>query len=65
LDPNARQEIRESYDVSSPQGRFPDDFAPEFHKAVDLLGPQLCELTIRVLKYMALALGLFLFTVYL
>lgn len=57
LDPTCRQEIRESYDVSSADGVFPDEHAPEFHQAIEELGPKLCHLTIRILNCMALALG--------
>ena len=54
-------EVRESYEVSSFKGLYPDEDAPEFHQAVDRLVPQLVDLTIRLLKYMALALGNILF----
>ena len=50
-------EIREAYDVASPDGVYPDEHAPEFRKAINELAPELRELTIRLLKCMALALG--------
>lgn len=58
LDVSSLHEMRESYDVVSNNGLYPDEDAPEFHQAVDRLVPQLVDLTIRLLKYMALALGM-------
>jgi hypothetical protein len=57
LDTSARHEIRESYDVASPDGLYPDEHAPEFRQAVNDLAPPMCELTFRLLKCMSLALG--------
>lgn len=57
LDTSARHEIRESYDVASPDGLYPDEHAPEFRQAINDLAPPMCELTFRLLKCMALALG--------
>ncbi|KAI9563505.1 hypothetical protein GHT06_010968 [Daphnia sinensis] len=58
LDTSARHEIRESYDVASPNGLYPDEHAPEFRQAINDLAPPMCELTLRLLSCMALALGL-------
>lgn len=58
LDVSSLHEIRESYDVASPDGIYPDQHAPEFRKAINKLAPQLSELTTRLLKCMALALDL-------
>lgn len=57
LDKSALHEIRESYDVSSPIGIYPDEHAPEFRVAVNELAPPMCELTLRLLRCMAVALG--------
>ncbi len=57
MDTTARHEIRESYDVASPDGLYPDEHAPEFRQAINDLAPPMCELTFRLLKCMALALG--------
>ncbi len=57
LDVSSLHEIREAYDVASPDGVYPDEHAPEFRKAINELAPELRELTIRLLKCMALALG--------
>lgn len=59
MDTSSLHEIRESYDVASPDGIYPDEHAPDYRKAVVELSPELCELTIRLLKCMALALGYF------
>lgn len=58
MDRNASHEIRETYDVSSPDGVYPDEHAPEFRQAVNILAPSLCELTLRLLRCLALALGM-------
>ena len=57
LDVSSLHEIREAYDIASPDGIYPDKHAPEFRKAITELAPELRELTIRLLKCMALALG--------
>ena len=57
LDAGSLHEIRESYDVASYDGIYPDDHAPEMSRAIHHLAPDLCKLTIRLLKCMAIALG--------
>lgn len=57
LDASSTHEIRESYDIASSDGAYPDEHAPEFRKAVNELAPDLTELTLRVLKCMALSLS--------
>lgn len=54
-------EVRESYDVASPDGVYPDEYAPSLRKSICKLAPELCQLTIRLLKCMALALGQYVF----
>ncbi len=50
-------EIREAYDVTSPSSIYPDECAPEFRQDVCELSASLRELTLNLLKCMALALG--------
>jgi isopenicillin N synthase-like dioxygenase len=57
LDVSSLHEIREAYDIASPDGVYPDEHAPEFRKTIKELAPELRELTIRLLKCMAHALG--------
>lgn len=52
------QEIRETYDVQSLNGTFPDEDAPEFRRSVTAIMPDLCRLTQRLLLCLSKALGL-------
>ncbi len=59
LDVSSLHEIRESYDVASPDGVYPnEEDAPQFRQAINQLAPHLRELTMRMLKCMAIALGI-------
>jgi hypothetical protein len=60
LESNNRHEIREAYDVTSLDGFFPDEDAPEFRRSVVAIIPPLRQLTHRLLKCFAIALGKFL-----
>ena len=57
MDAASLHEIREAYDVSSYDGIYPDDHAPELGQAIRHLVPDLSQLTLRLLKHMAIALG--------
>lgn len=51
-------EIRESYDIHCLQdGVYPDEEVPQFRQAAEELAPKLCQLTMVLLKCMALGLG--------
>lgn len=58
LESSNRHEIREAYDVTSLDGSFPDQEAPQFRNSVVRLVPALCQLTFRLLRCMAHALGI-------
>ena len=58
LESKNRHEVREAYDITSLEGRFPDEQLPEFRQTVSQLVPELCRLSHRLLKCLALAIGL-------
>ncbi|XP_046641102.1 UPF0676 protein C1494.01-like isoform X2 [Daphnia pulicaria] len=51
-------EVREAYDITSLDSFFPDKHQPEFRKTVSELVPKLCKLSHRLLRCLAVALGL-------
>jgi len=58
LESKNRHEVREAYDITSLDGRFPDDQLPEFRQTVSTLVPELCRLSNRLLQCLAVAIGL-------
>lgn len=57
LEDSSVHEVREAYDVTSPTGFYPDNSVPQFRPAICELAQSLCQLTVDLLKCMALALG--------
>jgi len=58
LESTNRHEIREAYDVTSMNTGFDGQEYPQFRKSIECILPQLSELTLRLLKCLAIALGL-------
>ena len=50
-------EVREAFDITSLDSFFPDKDHPEFRQTISELLPKLCQLSIRLLRCLALALG--------
>ena len=48
--------MREAYDITSLDSFFPEQ-QPEFRQTISQLVPQLCRLSLRLLKCLAIALG--------
>ena len=53
----AEEEVRETYDVQSVRGIFPDGEAPIFQRSVAAFVPGLCRLTRRLFRCLSLAIG--------
>lgn len=53
----SHHELRESYDVNDPKGRFPDSLVPTFRPSVCALMDMLVALNIRLLQAMEWGLG--------
>jgi len=58
LESKSSHEIREAYDVTSMDPGFDDKEHPEFWKSINRILPELCELSRRLLRCLAAALGL-------